>query len=1150
MCIFEHSLSGNFLTRAYPVYTVGDTTMYTAATTYYQPGSTTPVSYSQEVTNSPVSGQILATGGNTYVIQQGIDTETHSLLNTRASPQTMKMVHKIGQLEEHKFAKNWAVHVFLLLLWWSSHGSGNADLSAGFWSSITCALCNCIGNEGSPQSNECGHGSGPGKDWAVLVLLLIFSWSSSEGSGNADLGFGFYSLSTRALWNRAGNEGSPQSNERGHGCGPGGKFVGFPTAFHQVSGSIDQAAGLKTESGYGEATAWKVIASSSCTPHNDKAKLLGLSGVGFRGIHNAPLGITGQLRSAVFSDKPRAPWSQGLCRKCGNIHTQVVVNSDSASEPVIKQVKCGKRGPQSTIVLEPSKRWQWWRRELPTKHSKTLSFRDLLEDSPEEPSSCSSDTDTIQPVTSTNCQAHFFNEHLKGKEYSKKNYLLGPSTDTQQNDWALFDFLAVTDKSMKKPMDINCMVSKELLDRRSQCDCIRSNNSGHFSVLERICTDSAQNSNHNSLSSTTLYRNYGKLAKATPFQCVSNLDCLKRESTTIVSSSSSQEESNISSHDTGHTSGNVTFSSIEHNFHHPSLEVTWSVPYTNPYNTSLTSLYKSEEGLETSTWSNPSQQVLSDSLVAATMVYYANMQYLAHCGTVHGVTLDGGVTYMVSGNSPALDADAQANLAHATRVSPATVQWLMDNYETAEGVSLPRSTLYNHYLRHCADHKLDPVNAASFGKLIRSVFLMTSTATHWTFSLTPDSGPSSDPEHHSSLSHHPRPISVLHTLQQQEYLGDISRAVPMFGDVDFGSTPLPAGVTRPHLHTFTVLYREHCETILEAVYNLQFPAVESLWRRFWLVNNNNNVSTAAKSSSSEMSDDDDGDLASLLPSSVLQALLRAPPVLEFVRNFDYQFYQNLVEVLIPDVLKSIPSSLTQAIRNFAKSLESWLSSAMLGCPPDIVNIKVTAVASLAQTLRRYTSLNHLAQAARAVLQNSSQITQMLADLNRVDFHNVQEQASWVCQCDSALVDRLEEDFKATLQQQNSLEQWAEWLQAVVSQVLRQHEGKPDFPKQARQFLLKWSFYSSMVIRDLTLRSAASFGSFHLIRLLYDEYMFYLVEHKVASSLGVTPIAVISQVMDGMKNTESSNFVFNGDINAHHRSDDGVLPAFKRLKYET
>ena len=70
-------------------------------------------------------------------------------------------------------------------------------------------------------------------------------------------------------------------------------------------------------------------------------------------------------------------------------------------------------------------------------------------------------------------------------------------------------------------------------------------------------------------------------------------------------------------------------------------------------------------------------------------------------------------------------------------------------------------------------------------------------------------------------------------------------------------------------------------------------------------------------------------------------MLRSPPIIDFIRNVDYQFYQNLVEVLIPDVLRSIPSSLTQAIRNFAKSLEGWLSGAMLGCPADIVQIKVS-----------------------------------------------------------------------------------------------------------------------------------------------------------------------------------------------------------------
>lgn len=54
--------------------------------------------------------------------------------------------------------------------------------------------------------------------------------------------------------------------------------------------------------------------------------------------------------------------------------------------------------------------------------------------------------------------------------------------------------------------------------------------------------------------------------------------------------------------------------------------------------------------------------------------------------------------------------------------------------------------------------------------------------------------------------------------------------------------------------------------------------------------------------------------------------------------------------------------------------------------------QVGVVSAFAQTLRRYTSLNHLAQAARAVLQNASQISQMLSDLNRVDFANVQ--VSW------------------------------------------------------------------------------------------------------------------------------------------------------------
>lgn len=284
--------------------------------------------------------------------------------------------------------------------------------------------------------------------------------------------------------------------------------------------------------------------------------------------------------------------------------------------------------------------------------------------------------------------------------------------------------------------------------------------------------------------------------------------------------------------------------------------------------------------------------------------------------------------------------------------------------------------------------------------------------------------------------------------------------------------------------------------------NLQFTLVETLWKTFWRYN------LSQPNEAPPLAVHDEAEKR--LPKASLVLLSKFEPVLQWTKHCDNVLYQGLVEILIPDVLRPIPSALTQAIRNFAKSLESWLTHAMVNIPEEMLRVKVAAAGAFAQTLRRYTSLNHLAQAARAVLQNTAQINQMLSDLNRVDFANVQEQASWVCRCEDRVVQRLEQDFKVTLQQQNSLEQWAAWLDGVVSQVLKPYQGSTGFPKAAKLFLLKWSFYSSMVIRDLTLRSAASFGSFHLIRLLYDEYMYYLIEHRVAQAKGETPIAVMGE----------------------------------------
>ncbi|KAM9687573.1 DNA-binding protein RFX2 isoform 2-T2 [Trichechus inunguis] len=512
------------------------------------------------------------------------------------------------------------------------------------------------------------------------------------------------------------------------------------------------------------------------------------------------------------------------------------------------------------------------------------------------------------------------------------------------------------------------------------------------------------------------------------------------------------------------------------------------------------------------------------------------------------------------------------SLAHTSRSSPATLemaienlqksegitshkggllnshlQWLLDNYETAEGVSLPRSSLYSHYLRHCQEHKLDPVNAASFGKLIRSVFMGLRTRRlgtrgnskyhYYGIRLKPDSplnrlqedtqymAMRQQPVHQkpryrpaqktdtlgdsgSNSSLHSTPEQAMATQSQhhQQYI-DVSHVFPEFPAPDLDGMLLQGDLTLRDVKALQLAYRRHCEATLDVVMNLHFHYVEKLWLAFWSSKATSGDGPASIPASEEELE------GAIIAKDKLISLCKYDPILKWMRTCDHILYQALVETLIPDVLRPVPSTLTQAIRNFAKSLEGWLTNAMSDFPQQVIQTKVGVVSAFAQTLRRYTSLNHLAQAARAVLQNTSQINQMLSDLNRVDFANVQEQAAWVCQCEESVVQRLEQDFKLTLQQQSSLDQWANWLDNVVTQVLKQHTGSPSFPKAARQFLLKWSFYSSMVIRDLTLRSAASFGSFHLIRLLYDEYMFYLVEHRVAEATGETPIAVMGEFND-------------------------------------
>uniref|UniRef100_A0A2K5ZVK6 Regulatory factor X4 n=2 Tax=Cercopithecidae TaxID=9527 RepID=A0A2K5ZVK6_MANLE len=352
--------------------------------------------------------------------------------------------------------------------------------------------------------------------------------------------------------------------------------------------------------------------------------------------------------------------------------------------------------------------------------------------------------------------------------------------------------------------------------------------------------------------------------------------------------------------------------------------------------------------------------------------------------------------------------EKENNRASKPHSTPATLQWLEENYEIAEGVCIPRSALYMHYLDFCEKNDTQPVNAASFGKIIRQQFPQLTT----------------------------------------RRLGTRGQSVS----------------------TFIMMYRTHCQRILDTVIRANFDEVQSFLLHFW-----------------------QGMPPHMLP------VLGSSTVVNIVGVCDSILYKAISGVLMPTVLQALPDSLTQVIRKFAKQLDEWLKVALHDLPENLRNIKFELSRRFSQILRRQTSLNHLCQASRTVIHSADITFQMLEDWRNVDLNSITKQTLYTME-DSRdehrkLIIQLYQEFDHLLEEQSPIESYIEWLDTMVDRCVVKVAAKRQgsLKKVAQQFLLMWSCFGTRVIRDMTLHSAPSFGSFHLIHLMFDDYVLYLLE---------------------------------------------------------
>ncbi|MBN3303242.1 RFX6 protein, partial [Amia calva] len=414
-----------------------------------------------------------------------------------------------------------------------------------------------------------------------------------------------------------------------------------------------------------------------------------------------------------------------------------------------------------------------------------------------------------------------------------------------------------------------------------------------------------------------------------------------------------------------------------------------------------------------------------------------------------------------------------------------TLQWLEENYIVCEGVCLPRCILYAHYLDFCRKEKLDPACAATFGKTIRQKFpLLTTrrlgTRGHSKYHYYGIGIKESSAYYHSVYSGKGLTRFSGSKLKNE---GGFTRKYSLSSKTgtllpEFPSAQhlvLQGSISKEKVDTLIMMYKTHCQCILDNAINGNFEEIQNFLLHFW-----------------------QGMPDHLLP------LLDNPIIVDIFCVCDSILYKVLTDVLIPATMQEMPESLLAEIRNFAKHWEHWVVSSLENLPDTLSEKKLPIARRFVSSLKRQTSFLHLAQIARPALFDQNIVNSMVCDIEKVDLNSIGSQALLTVSSgsdqDSDLYSEYDsitvfQELKDLLKKNATVESSIEWLDTVVEHrvIKPSKQNGRSLKRRAQDFLLKWSFFGARVMHNLTLNNATSFGSFHLIRMLLDEYILLTIE---------------------------------------------------------
>uniref|UniRef100_A0A8C6NDH2 DNA-binding protein RFX6 n=1 Tax=Melopsittacus undulatus TaxID=13146 RepID=A0A8C6NDH2_MELUD len=493
-------------------------------------------------------------------------------------------------------------------------------------------------------------------------------------------------------------------------------------------------------------------------------------------------------------------------------------------------------------------------------------------------------------------------------------------------------------------------------------------------------------------------------------------------------------------------------------------------------------------------------------------------------------TRDG--TLKAADQSPSAKKSVAQIMKDKKKQTQLTLQWLEENYIVCEGVCLPRCILYAHYLDFCRKEKLEPACAATFGKTIRQKFpLLTTrrlgTRGHSKYHYYGIGIKESSAYYHSVYSG--KGLTRYSNIRLKRSHSKTGTLLPEFPSAQH--LLLQGCISKDKVDTLIMMYKTHCQCVLDNAINGNFEEIQHFLLHFW-----------------------QGMPDHLLP------LLENPIIVDIFCVCDSILYKVLTDVLIPATMQEMPESLLTDIRNFAKNWEQWVISSLENLPSNLTDKKLPIARRFVSSLKRQTSFLHLAQIARPALFDQHVVNSMVSDIEKVDLNSIASQAllavSGSTDSDGEVYSEYDsitvfQELKDLLKKNATVESFIEWLDTVVEQrvIKASKQNGRSLKKRAQDFLLKWSFFGARVMHNLTLNNASSFGSFHLIRMLLDEYILLAMETQFNNDKEQE----LQNLLDKyMKNLDASKATFTASPSScflANRNKAAPLPSDTSVKNE-